>query len=346
MKFNFTYEIADSARRDVEDGLGNSKTYNDMSYTLPNVHLFFNGKSGKADQYMENCSPDEKEIKEIVDDITKYYQENFAYSTSEKKYDVVIRFYFHLSPRSRNGDYSNNTIRIFCKKIAIGKEVNDTRRVIAQSYAQYNYQEKEYYQNYLRFLLAHEMYHLFHEKEYVEVNGKTINTVVTTTNSRNNINAILMESFAQYFALCYMEHILPSKEDINRVKYNHVTPHESYIAKLFGIGRKHYLSKYYAQKIIEEDNAEFYRRKSQGEFSENECLMVEIQTGSDAGKTIYIHEVWGADYGGGFWLKLWGTKEGKQGRKFAKYDAVFNDMQHDQLEEALKKMLEYKDTWP
>lgn len=324
MRINVNYEIADSARTAAKDysGFYAGRSYNDLPYTNENLQkVFLELKSGKHPSeyaYMESGTPDENEIKNIVQDIVDYYNRNFAYSQSENVYDVKLRFYFHVGSRDSKGDIVDNTIRIFCKQLVFSAEA---KRIIKNISL---YPAEEFFTNALRILLAHELFHFFHDVEYKEKHKCTIPTVTTTKSNENLINGILMESFAEYFAMCYMRDYLPADDN---VRYNNITNGDVELGRLFGIGRKALLGNCYSTEEIQQDSELFEKLKEAKRF--------------DADVSLY--GIIGADYGGGYVLKSKGNSKNIQGKALKEYSEVFEDMLNNNKEEALKKMLKYKD---
>lgn len=323
MKINVNYQIADLTRTAANDYKPGSYTkYNDLSYTNENLKKVFSelkeGKNKEKFTYMESGTPDETEIRNIVQDIIDYYNQYFAYSESEKEYDVNIRFYFKVDSNTCNGDLVGDTIRVFCKKFVFNSESNIIIKRIS------TYPPEEYFTNSLRLLLAHELFHFFHDMEYKEKHGRTFSTVPTTESDANIINGILAESFADYFAICYMRDFLPAEDN---VRFNHIIGEDVAQGRLFGIGRKALLDKYYSEQEINQDRDLFEKLKTAGKIAKKENL----------------HGIIWPDYGGAYILLARGRKNKAKGRALKEYADVFEAMMNNSKEEALKKMLEYKD---
>lgn len=324
MRINVNYEIADLTRTASGDyRAGSCKKYNDLPYTNDNLKYVFTelktGKNQAKFTYMESVTPDEAKIRNIVQDIIDYYNQNFAYSESEKVYDINLRFYFKVAARYAYGDLVGDVIRVFCKKFVSGENY---KRIQALELNKL-YPAEEYFTNSLRFLLAHEMFHYFHDIEYKEKHGRTFSTLPTTTSHADLINGILAESFADYFARCYLRDTLPADDN---VRFNHIVGEDVKQARLFGIGRKALLDKYFSEPEIKQDRDLFEKLKSAGEISKNEQL----------------NGMMWADYGGAFILHRRGLKKNAQGRALKEYADVFEAMLNNDKEEALKLMLEYK----
>ena len=276
----------------------------------------------------------------ITDDIINYYLTNFELNTDKEEVHIRVRFFLNGRNKGECGDAVGNDIRISCmnltdniaRQLSFGKGFEEKLRfspLLLEHRDDDTYVEThkaEYFLLQLRFVLAHEMYHVFHANHYCSVNGK--NAWMET----KELDNIIMESLADYFAYSYMRYYLekqyPGQENQINMRWNSIAAEGSKGMKFFGVGRKALISDRYSREELDKDKTEYAQmlQKDDGKYYLEAC---------DARNIVL------ADYAGGYVLWSYGYNncKGVQGKALDEYVNIYNAMLEKDAEQALYQML-------
>ena len=291
-------------------------------------------------EYMQSSMPiTVADITAITDDIINYYLTYFELNPDDDEVYIKVRFFMNGRTRKECGDAWENEIRISCMNLAdnvarqfmYGKSLEDKlrRSALLCEYSDdesFEAHKADYFLLQLRYILAHEMYHVFHSKHYNHVNGKGAWTCI------KEIDYILVESLADYFAYSYMRYYLENQysgqENQINVRWNSVT---SGGMKFFGIGRKKLISSKYSNEELERDNETWVRLREKEESRDylelddrNVCL---------------------ADYAGGYvlWFNSYKNCKSVQGKALDEYVRIYNAMLEKKSEKALYELISMRE---
>lgn len=301
-----------------------SKYYENYDYTDENLDKVFtesllnvSEKNRARLDYLKDSMPGLTEMKIIVQDILEFYENHFMSYSLEKTYEMSIRFFLHVKFMHEDGDASGNVIRIGCKNLVEPATGSESFSKFINSIG---YKASEYYQNNLRRVLAHEIYHLLHFK-HCELEGKK--------HSNSICENIFDEIFANYFSYNYMLDFLKRTEGKDSVNYNRKRNDifDWYQdIKCFGVGRKEEFPNYFTNEEIEED------KKLLKELTENEKTKRVVATSH--------YFVSRAEYAAGCYLAFYEERHREAGKL---YDEMYNAYMSGNADEALVKLIRIKE---
>jgi len=337
MNYHFKISIADeknSRNKDVPETDLESFTYEDVTKILdalkPNPVTKFLGDSVK------NLIAPGKE-KEIIDgmisDIYGYYLDEFSLDETEKERTIDVRLFLNQKTGGELGDAEKEYVRIFLKAIAdeLRKKYDNIRFQDALSAVETVYdQGTEWFADYFRYVLAHELFHVFHKNHYFNVKGNNIcygikkqgvNPVTGLDIILPDANCVLLEVFAEYFACAYMHRYLDLQED-SRTDRKWNTLRANPGMKYFGFLQEKII-KDYNDGIIPESLAVnvpgYWKEKGKPDPENNELSLL--------------------DYAGGCLMFEKAREYGKQGRLYPLYKEVYGMVIDGNSEEALYKVI-------
>lgn len=326
------YSLADI----TSDGINNYQEYDYTDEKLreifAKIHTEKKNDFAKL-EYLKAGMPNEEEVKMIVQDIIAYYSNNFE--IDEMEIPLTVSFYVHKSFKEIVAYAIGNTVRISVKEL-----INEINRCLpgrdfdkkVEDYINLCHLDwRTWFQNKIRVILAHEMYHIFHAHHYMKVNQ------VNCWSNGSMVSDILKEVFAEYFAYSYFRQYLErtvteegqlSRE--NRINtYWNVTIRRDMIKemRLFGIGRKILLRDRYSEEEVNHDTEEYTALK------ENPATGEFIARNMD-GLSI-------ADYAGGY-LLWYVTKINNeaQGKDAKLYKFSYTNMIEGKEEDALHELID------
>ncbi len=277
-----------------------------------------------------------QELECLVNDIVTYYEKHFMMSSSEAGKEVKIELFLKMKPHKYADSIPISDpaeVRIFCRKIpgAMAKRSWETQGNIGEKIEKgaKKYGGKEiWFQDTLRYFLAHELFHVFHYDHYAnEIHSKAAKE--RFYGYEMCAESILKEVFAEYFAVVYMRQYLDLHHRPD--KWIFLLTNDGKANRCFGIGRKKLAGNYFGPSEIEADRQRF------SDLKENDDI--KMQANNDG--------LSDADYAGGYMLWVWGDKKGVQGKQLKAYYDAYNMLMSDRAEDALRDLILLKEQmWP
>ena len=296
---NFNISIADEK---------SSNCLQDHQYNETNiVNVFRRIPSSKLYDLIPKT---EMPIQAMANDIAKYYDDCFAPQGKFAPDNIKLRFVLHK--KNGVGEYADageNEIRLFMQSFPIDECASATDLDI-----------------WMRFVLAHEFFHIVHRAHYNSEGTGTWGDVL-----EDDIGTILAEVFAEYFANACMESYF--ENDDNGKKRFHGLVDTSKGAILFGCGRKELLDR----RRVDLEGMEVREPPNIG-CRDTQALIKENRKKLST-----------ADYHGGrvVYLAANQTNGGKQGRSFGAYCSAYEKMLRGDYASALLDLIKLKKIlWP
>ena len=353
MKYNVEFKIADAENTIAKEEASTTidLSFKDKEYSKEAVDEVC-GKSDykrKSDieklEYMQSSMPiTVADITAITDDIINYYLTYFELNPDDDEVHIKVRFFMNGRTRKECGDAWENEIRISCMNLAdnvarqfmYGKSLEDKlrRSALLCEYSDdesFEAHKADYFLLQLRYILAHEMYHVFHSKHYNHVNGKGAWTCI------KEIDYILVESLADYFAYSYMRYYLENQysgqENQINVRWNSVVSAGFDSMKHFGKGRKKLIPSKYSKEELDSDSEEWIGLR---EKEENKNSL----KADDRNISL-------ADYAGGYvlWENGYKNCKNKQGKALDEYVNIYNAMLHKNSDQALYDLISMRENY-
>ena len=270
----------------------------------------------------------------MVSDIYSYYRDVFALDDENtSNSEIKVRLFLNQPTGGEHGDACKTEVRIFLKSIVteLRKKYGNIKIQEALIAVRAIYgDDTEWFLDYFRYVLAHELFHAFHYNHYFKVRGNNIyygirKQGVDPETGRDIIlpdaNCVLLEVLAEYFACAYMHRYLDSQDVAKTVsKWN--TLRESPGKKYFG---------FLQEEIIKKFN--------DGIIPENLVLSVPKvweEKGKPDPENNYLSLL---DYAGGCLMYDKALEFGKQGRDYPGYKEVYNMILDGNSDEALYKVI-------
>ena len=356
LKYNFIYTIANENNSASKDY--NGFCVDDYLFTSDNLKKVLSALKAnrKSDEpkiaFIKDCMPDLPKIEAMMQntkpeqnteyDIVQYYTQHFApaeIKDSSEEITINIRFFMNKGEKKRRpGDAIAKEIRIFIKGFP------DTCKSMVSSLGTFSdaiegipYGKALWFENYLRHVLAHELFHILHMYHYNVKNEEKKEKIVENSvgsSTHDSIGSILMEVFAEYFATAYMKDYLRSKysDEEGRIMLNQIVDFGN--TRLFGIGRKKLLENQFDQTEIEEDE------KQWNKYRENKSYKGLLEIDPDK-------RVCNADYYGAYVLS--GASglyyDGKQGNEMPYYVSAYDNMINGKRDMALADLIRWKEEY-
>ena len=341
MRYEFEYYIANENNTPGLDGTTKA-VGEDYGFEPSNMEkvleiLVDKAKTDKSKLSIirENMPRDPKAVDDIMRDIIEYYEREFAPDDIKSSKDVLLtRIRFFMNAKSGTGESGEanfgimrgsdktNTGEICIYVKGFPKDSISCPDYLSDTTGSSGSKDAVWFENYLRYVLAHEMFHVWHEYHYSKSMKEPIGT--------DHVKRILMEIFAEYFATAYMRDYFHRSDPQNEnLKYNRIFDY--YAMNLFGYGRKKLLKKYFTKEEIAEDEIKWSQNK------EKPCLKTADK--SDPERPV------SADYAGGYVLSCAARVyyNGEQGRKNSAFDTAYNDMLNDESNKALSDLIRLND---
>ncbi len=354
MNYEFEYHIANENNGKMIDEVSDA-TCDDYEFNPKNLSKVISllKPTTKMNQtkidYIKDSMPQLSTIKSILDDVIKYYKTTFEPKSIEQSDDTLqtnIRFFMNkMSGAGEPGDATTRAIganastcmgeiRIYVKGFPdICKNIVNHGSSFAEvlDHLDSFYGRKAWFENYLRYILAHEMFHVLHECHYRRQNG---NPFPIATDKRSDVKErILKEIFAEYFATAYIKHHLHETDSQNEiVGFNHIANLGN--TKWFGCGRKKLIADLFSETEIAEDSKMWSES-----INKTSCLGLADKNDPDRPVT--------ADYAGGYVLagaadRYYG---GKQGLEMPDYVSAYDKMLEDKSDEALYELIRLREKY-
>lgn len=339
MKYDFKCYIANENNSPGTDGTKKAQKDYDYEPSVMDKVLEILVDKAKTDKsklsiIKDNMPRDPMVIVNMMRDIMYYYEDKFATDEIKTSNDVLLtRIRFFMNAKSGTGENGEanfgimrgsdktDTGEILVYVKGFPKDVIKCPDFLPDEAAASGSRDAIWFENYLRYILSHEMFHVMHEYHYKKHNDKRIGT--------DQVNRILMEVFAEYFATAYMKDYFYRSDPQNvNIKYNRIFDY--YAMKLFGCGRKKLLKKYFTEEEVSDD--EIKREKNK----EEQCLKTADK--NDPERPVV------ADYAGGYVLSSAAGRyyNGDQGRNNSAFDTAYNDMLNDESDKALADLIRLK----
>ncbi|MBQ7241850.1 MAG: hypothetical protein IJS35_03590, partial [Firmicutes bacterium] len=289
----------------------------------------------KADEpkiaFIKECMPDRSNVEGMLEDIVSWYEQHFApleIRSSDGEITVRIRFFINKKAKKRSGDAISDEIRIFVRNFPdVCKRMVSDFGTFSEIVEEISYGKALWFENYLRYILAHELFHILHGYHYKKQTGEQItkNTVSSTT--YDTIGCILMEVFAEYFAVAYLKDYFKKTfpEEGTRM-LNHIIEFGN--TRLFGIGRKKLLEGRFDPTEIKEDEKQWKDLRENKHYAGSFEIDPERLT-------------CGADYYGAYVLSLASGRyyDGKQGIEMPDYVSAYDHMLKGERDTALADLI-------
>ncbi len=343
MQFTPDYSIANENNSIAQDDNGSGGR--DYEFTDENLKkvLFTLETKRKSDEpkidFIKDCMPGLSKIKNMVDDIIAYYNKQFAPKeiiSLEEDIAINIRFFMNKKSKQNNGDANSNEIRIFIKNFP------DTCVKKVNGYGSFSeiiegipYGKDLWFQNYLRYILAHELFHIFHNFHYEKINKRRIDKNTVSSEKEDIIGHILMEVFAEYFAVSYIKYHLNEKEcpesERNRMFNNIVDVGKT---RLFGIGRKQLLNDKFSADEINEDQKQLNDLREKCEYKD--YLKIDVDRGICTADYYGAHVFSGAS-------RLY--YDDRQGKDMPKFVSAYEKMLKGDRDDALCDIIKLKEKY-
>lgn len=354
MKYEFEYYIAneDNGKMIDENSNVSEKDYEFNSENMNKVISLLQPtrqmNQAKID-YIKESMPRLPDIEFMLNDIVDYYESVFAPKDIQDSDDTLltrIRFFMNAkSGTGENGDAvfgrlrrcdkaNTGEVRIYIKgfpdrcnnSVGYGDSFAEKLEYLDEAYGR-----KMWFENYLRYLLAHEMFHIFHECHYKEKNGKLF---PVATEERSDIyERILKEVFAEYYATAYMkDHLRKTDTENGVIKLNHIVNTGN--TRWFGCGRKKLIPGMFSEEEIATDD-KWWKDNSQSE----PCLSLADKNDKERPAS--------ADYAGGYVLSSAADRyhDGKQGKDMTDYAFAYDKMLNDKSDEALYDLIRLREKY-
>ncbi len=340
MKYEFEYYIANENNTPGLDGTTKAGG-EDYGFEPSNMErvlgiLVDKAKTDKPKlNIIKDCMPrDPMAVDDIMKDIIDYYEREFEPDELKSSEDVLLtRIRFFMNAKSGTGESGEadlgimrgsdktNTGEICIYAKGFPKDSISCPDFLSDTTGSFGSRDAVWFENYLRYVLSHEMFHVCHEYHYRKCRKEPIGT--------DQVKRILMEVFAEYFATAYMKDYFYRSDPQNvNIKYNRIFDY--YAMKLFGCGRKKLLKKYFTEEEVSDD--EIKREKNK----EEQCLKTADK--NDPERPVV------ADYAGGYVLSSAAGRyyNGDQGRNNSAFDTAYNDMLNDESDKALADLIRLK----
>ena len=226
MDHTFRISIADEkVKRDKDDpDLDNYDfTYEDVTRILDHA------KNNPATDYwrasVRALLPEGKEkqiVEGMLSDIYRYYREVFSLDETSENHKICVRLFLNQKTGGEFGDAEKEEVRLFLERISgeLGKKFGNGDLSVARLAVKPPYDnETDWFLDFFRYVLAHELFHAFHKDHYFNVNNSKMiygirkQGVDPETGADILLpdpNCVLLEVFAEYFACAYMHGYLDS----------------------------------------------------------------------------------------------------------------------------------------